>query len=532
MTVGKSGELQMICGGVPDLCITAFWEERVDASADTSAIAVTAMTVTAGETGRYTLDGTVSMDGAVLGRLTDCTAEPAEAGAAAAVSGACFPVVGAAIPHKERETVTITVQLAGQAPNGQRYHASGRISTALTLQPRISQVAASAQFIGSSMSVGILPADSKAVHTLRYEFAGVSGVIASNLMGGSHIWTPPMELCAAIPNSGKGDCEILCDTYMDGVLVGTASCMVTLWVPVQVGLELEAGWVDLEPANENTAAEGMDCFVQGISRVRGVFDESKINTDYGYGAIPAAIDITVGDVRYEAPHVSDVLRSYGSVPVICGLVDSRGRRYETTLQINVLPYAPPVFGDVRVFRCNGDGAADEYGDCLSVAAGFRVSGLDGANQGDVTAKLRVVGGEWSEAVTITDSASAVLWAGKISPNDTYEVLLDVVDTVGGSASMSVTLPCTNVFFHGRKGGCGAAFGKRAEEDDVLEVAWNLKTKGDLVVEGSVTIGGKALWEQLYPVGAVCSCGASIDPAALFGGVWEETTGARHWVRTA
>ena len=65
---------------------------------------------------------------------------------------------------------------------------------------------------------------------------------------------------------------------------------------------------------------------------------------------------------------------------------------------------------------------------------------------------------------------------------------------------------------------------------MLEVAWSLKTKGDLVVEGTAVIGGKQLWEHLYPVGGVCSCGESADPAALFGGVWESAENVRHWIR--
>ena len=52
MTVGKSGEVKMNCGGVSDLTVTAVWEERMDTSAKASAIAVTGLTVTAKETGR------------------------------------------------------------------------------------------------------------------------------------------------------------------------------------------------------------------------------------------------------------------------------------------------------------------------------------------------------------------------------------------------------------------------------------------------------------------------------------------------
>ncbi len=532
MTVGKSGEVKLNCGGVADLTVTAAWEERLDASAGSSVIAVTGMMLTAAETGRYTLRGAVSMGGAVLGRLTDCTADVAERGVPTAVTGDCFPIVSTALYHRERETASAVLQLAGEAPTGQQYYASGRISVELSMQPLISEVTASAQFIGSPISVAIMPADGSAVHTLRYAFGDMSGEIGRMLSGGGHTWTPSMELCAAIPDRGTGDCEIFCDTYMGGALVGTTSCVVSLWVPIQVSLELADGWVILEPANEGTAAEGMDCYVQGFSRVRAVFDESKIDSGYAYGAYPVAFSMTVGGMKCDAPYVSHVVHSYGELPVRCSVTDSRGRVYEEALSISVLPYTPPVLGDVDVFRCDTDGTANERGDCLSVSVGYGVCSLGDRNHGTVSVKRRMMGSDWSETVTLADAVPAVLWAGEISPNDTYEVLVQVMDALGRSASVTVTLPCTNVFFHGREGGLGAAFGKRAEEDGVLEVAWSLKTKGDLVVEGSVTVGGKALWEQLYPVGTVCGCHVSADPAALFGGTWVQADDAvRYWVRT-
>lgn len=532
MTVGKSGEIKMNCGGVPDLVITAAWEERVDTSAKASAIAVTGLTVTAKETGTYTLNGTVSMGGTVLGRLTDCVGQAEESGVPAGVTGS-FPIVSPALSHREQDSAAVTVQLTGTAPNGQSFYASGRIFVELTVQPPISQVGASNPLMGRPMMIVIGSADSRALHTLRYEFAGTRGVIGTELSDGAHSWVPPMELCALIPHSEREPCTILCDTYMDGALMGTDSCTADLIVPIGVGLTLDEGWVTLEPANEGTAAEGMDCFVQGISRVRAVFDESKIDGSVAYGGIPEAFDMTVGGSRYAAPYVSEVLPNYGSIPVVCGVTDSRGRRYEQQLQIPMLPYTPPVLGEVVAFRCDADGSKNERGDSLSLSVGYGICALGGRNFGAVTAKLRTVGGEWSEAVELTDAAPTVLWVGEISLNDSYEVLVEVTDALGRSAAVTVTLPCTNIFFQGRRGGRGAAFGKRAEADDVLEVAWSLKTKGDLVVEGTVAVGGRQLWEHLYPIGTVCSCEASANPAALFGGTWVQADDTvQRWVRTA
>ena len=533
MTVGKFGEVKLNCGGVVGLTVAAAWEERVDEAAGSSCIAVTGMTVAAEERGRYTLSGTVSVDGAVSGRLTDCVAEVTEENVPINVTGGSFPLVSAPVFHKERDAVGVTIQLSGMTDAGQSYHASGLISVELTTQLRVSQVVAGDSVVGMAMTIGILPVDSGAVHVLGYEMGAASGEIGTGLKGGNHTWTPPMELCREIPDANEGGCRILCHTYRSDVLVGTASCEVSLRAPLTTTPVLTDGWVRLEPFNEGTGAEGMDCYVQGFSGVRAVFDESKIDLSNAYGGTLAAFGITVGGADYAAaPYVSSVLHSYGVVPVGCFVKDSRGRVLRETVHVTVLPYMPPVLGDVEVLRCDANGVADEQGDSLSVSAGFGACALGGRNWGRVKVSLRSMRGVWSEPVTLETPAPTVLWTGQISPNAAYEVRLEVVDTVGGSASVTVTLPSINVFFHGRSGGQGAAFGKRAEADDVLEVAWSLKTKGDLVVEGTATIGGKQLWEHLYPVGAVCSCDASADPSVLFGGTWigADTT-VRHWVRT-
>ena len=530
MTVGKSGELKMNCGGVPHLTVTAVWEERVDAAAKTSRIAVTGMTVTAEQVGRYTVGGTVSMGGSMLGRLTDCAAEVTEAGVPAAVMGGSFPIVSSALSHREWEKALVSLQLFGETPAGQRYYGWGSIETVLTSQSRVSGVEAGASFIGSPMVIAITPVESTAVHTLRYEFAGMRGVIGTDLLGGTHRVTLPVELCAAIPHAEAEVCNILCDTYIDGTFVGTEACVVLLSVPHDSCFGLSEGWVTLAPANEGTPARGLDCYVQGISRVGAVFDESQIDGSEAYGAYPVGFSLAVGGAAYDAPYVSEVLHSFGEIPVACCMRDSRGRSYEEMRSVQVLSYTPPALGDVAVFRCDAEGNANERGDCLSVSAGYGVCALGGRNRGALSVRLRSMGGDWGEAVGPDSAAPTVLWNGEISPNDSYEVLVTVTDILGKSASVTVMLPCTNVFFHGRKEGRGAAFGKQAEEDDVLEVAWSLKTKGNLVVEGNAAIGGKQLWEHLYPVGAVCSCGESADPAALFGGVWESAENVRHWIR--
>lgn len=538
MTVGKSGELKIACGGMDGLYVTVAWAERMDAAANASVLSVTGVTVDGGgRIGRVTVGGTVSVNGSVIARLSEDThwAEITQFGVPAAESNGAYPFLSEEILHAADGTGTavLTVQLSGgHGESGQRFYASASLTVVLTDLARVSAVTAVCGAFGEPVTVLITAPASTLRHTLRYVCGTAEGIIGTELGEGSHVWTPPVALCAEVPNSLSADCTIHCDTYRGDVLVGSSAYSGRLRVPESVGLTAAEGWMTVRADNSGTAAEGPDCYVQGKSRVRVVIDESLISDENACGAAIGGYTVTVGGINVAAPYVSEVLHRSGEHPVVCTLTDTRGRRLRSVQTVTVLPYAPPVIGSASLFRCTEDGTADDEGTCLSLSAGCRYDALDGRNAVTLTARLQPVGGEWSEAVTLTAGESHVLWAGALSADRTYDVELTASDTLGGTASLTVTVPTAKVFFHGRAGGSGGAFGKYAEADDLLEVAWSLKTKGDLTVEGSATIGGKTLMDWLHPVGSVCVCSGDADPAALFGGVWTAADDtAQQWVRT-
>lgn len=538
MTVGKSGELKIACGGMEGLVIGVDWEERMDAAANASVLAVTGLTVDGGgRIGRITVGGTIGVNGSVIARMEEDAhwAEITQFGVTAAECNGAYPYLSATIPHAADGTGTgvLSVQLrGGHGESGQHYYASGEQTVVLTDLSRVSAVTGVSAEIGSGMSVLITAPDTKLRHTLRYVCGESEGIIGTELGGGSHVWTVPMELCAAITDSTAADCTLYCDTYRDGSLVGSSECTVTVRVPAGVGLTAAEGWVTLRAVNSGTAAEGLDCYVQGKSRVQAVIDESLIGFDNAYGAAIANCSVTVGGIHTDESGLSHVLHIPVQQPVVCTVTDTRGRTLRSVQAVDVLPYAAPVLGDAELYRCTADGTAHEEGSCLCLTAACRGYDLGGRNTVTLSARLRTVGGAWSEAVTLTRGEPQVLWAGLVSAEQTYEVELTAADTLGGTAALLLTVPTAKVFFHGRSGGSGGAFGKYAESDDLLEVAWSLKTKGDLTVEGTVTIGGKQLADWLHPIGSVCTCAADADPAALFGGVWAEADDTVHrWVRT-
>lgn len=525
MIIGQSGEYTITCGGTGTLYITVCWTEYIDIAANTSKLSVTKLIVDGGgRIGRIYINGAIGVNGSVIARLSEESnwADISKMNVPAEEANGTYPYESAPITHDAEGTglAVLSVQLNGSYPEGgQHYYAVAEIPIGLTDLSRVYITADGETEIGSNMNITISSMCTDYVSTLRYVCGSRSGVIGEGLGLGSYAWTPPMELCYEITDDFLGQCTIYCDGYRNGSLIDNGEVTVDLRVPSHVRLTFESGWLTLQPDNSGTAAEGIDCFVAGKSRVQGVFDDSKVSYDNAYGARIVSCKLVVDGREYDEPYCSDVLLNVGKISMGCSLLDSRGVHYLQVGSKEVYSYALPRIVSASVFRCTEDGTASDSGTCISVTADGRNSSLGGLSVAAVTARLRSMSGTWSERVALKNRRTSVLWAGQVSAQQSYEVEVKVTDTLGGTTALTFTVPTAKVFFHGRAGGEGAAFGKYAEADDLLELAWSLKTKGDLIVEGTAVIGGKTLTDWLYPVGTVCTCSADANPADLFGGTW-------------
>lgn len=465
---------------------------------------------------------------------------------------AFIPVTSAPIYHNADGTKTLTLTLTLHdvtAPDAGFNAVNNQKATqtiTLTEIPRASSVTAVGGTIGSPVTIGVQRTGSAFRHTLTYAFASAAGEIAALSSETSFRWTPPMELCSEIPNGNSGVCTVTCHTYNGSTLIGTKTAQVTLSVPDSVGLSLSEGWAAAAPDNAGTAAEGMNLYIQGYTAAQVTFDPSKIGTEAAYGATPAAFAIQWDHRTDDSTYRTGVLTAAGETFIRCIVTDTRGRTRSETLIVRVLPYAKPTLSGITIFRCASDGTAHDGGSAVSVKAVCGISPLDGRNSCVMQAQYRANGGGYGSRKTLESGTAAVLWAGELSPRQSYEVLVTAVDALGNTAVCSVLLPTDDAFFHGRQGGKGAAFGKYAEADDLLEVAWNILGKKNLSVEGSgrvkgrlsvgeLTIGGKTLLDAIYPAGHILLTDGSADPAELYGGGWEhieDVCGHFAWRRVA
>ena len=308
------------------------------------------------------------------------------------------------------------------------------------------------------------------------------------------------------------DATVSVQTYTD------ESCAAAVGSPVTTALLIRAdenmcpapgsGWVTLTPQNEG-AAESVSGYVKGYSRVKAVFDASKISLADTAGASISSYALSCqGRAVTAAPFKTEVLASAGTVTVVCTVTDSRGRSASESFSMDVMDYEKPTLSAVEVFRCAADGTAAEDGIYYSVRAALSCSPLGGRNSGSLSAAHAAAGGSYGAETALVSGTARVI--GTIQADASYTVRLTGRDGLGNEAVYFASIPTRKWAMKFRPNGRGVAFGKAAERDECLELdaGWDIR------------IGGESIFSRLYPVGSLYLSVNSTSPAVLFGGIWE------------
>lgn len=383
--------------------------------------------------------------------------------------------------------------------------------------PRATEPVMGAATMGEAVRIILPRASSAFTHTLSYVFGAASGTIVEN--AGTEVqWTVPESLAAQIPDSSVGTGTLTCRTYNGGTLVGTKTVTFTATVPQSMKPALTNGWAAVSYDNSGTKASGIAAWVQGYSKAKAVFDSSKIACKQGASIAKYAVTY-LGKTVEESPYRTETI-STTSATVRCTVTDSRGLTALEDFNIALLEYSPPALVGADLFRSDGEGTAADGGVHIAGVARARYSELGGLNSVTLKGYWKSVGGSYGAGETMTVGAVGLVTGNvEISTDRSYMALLVLTDSLGNSARYEENIPTEQVAFHLKEGGKGAAFGKAAEQDELLDVAWDARFQGDVQVDGALQVGGKSLLDMVYPVGSIYLSVSGTDPQTLFGGTW-------------
>ena len=421
------------------------------------------------------------------------------------------------IDHESDGSKTFTVSaFSGWLYGNGDYNAPAQ-SFELPTIPRATVPSMGAATIGEEVTIILPRASGTFTHTLTYSFGSASGTIGSAL-GTSAVWRLPESLAAQIPHDPGGTGTLTCVTYSGSTLIGSKTIAFTASVPGSMKPALTPGWATVTYDNSGTKASAIRAWVQGYSKARAEFDDSRITCKQGASVRGYSITY-LGKTVSESPYRTETIGGTAAT-VRCTVTDSRGLSAYEDFEIAIHPYAPPAITGARLYRADGDGAASDSGTHIAGRATANYSSIGGENAAAIRGYWKAVGGSYGSGEALSSGVTGIIsGSAVISTERSYVAKLVITDSLGNTAEFEDSIPTERVAFHLKEGGNGAAFGKAAEHDELLDVAWDARFREDVQVDGALQVGGKSLLDMVYPVGSIYLSVSGTDPQTLFGGTW-------------
>lgn len=175
-----------------------------------------------------------------------------------------------------------------------------------------------------------------------------------------------------------------------------------------------------------------------------------------------------------------------SVKISAYAIDSRGNTSNTTsIEIQCYDHQNPYFVSFQAYRANEKGETNESGTYIYCTYTACYSSVKNTN----SAKIKISNGssviepagEVTANETLGTITGSVLIDLKGDKTKTYQVSATIIDNYNASAnSNSITIFGESRIMNILADGTGIAFGKMAEEPNLLDVKWNIKTNGSYV----------------------------------------------------
>ena len=342
-------------------------------------------------------------------------------------------------------------------------------STALTKIARASSISSvSGTYLGSAVTVAISRKSSNFTHKVEYSFAGSGYTTATSSATTSATFTPSLSLASNIPNSTSGTLTVRVTTYNGSTKVGSAvTSTKTLSLPASVVPTISS--VSASRIN-NSVPSSWGVYVKGISGVTLAFG----SVSGAYGSTIRSYSISGTGVSSSSTSTSyNPIGSSGTLTYTFKVTDSRGRTATKTISISVVNYSVPSIS-VTASRCDSSGTVTGNGTYLRVTANYSMSSVSGKN----SVSSRSVRCNNVSNTTFT-SGTAFTLAANCSIGSTYTLTASVTDALGKSASVTYDIPTASRIMNVKANKKGIAFGKFAENDNEVDIDWDLRVRGYL-----------------------------------------------------
>ena len=301
----------------------------------------------------------------------------------------------------------------------------------------------------------------------------------------------------ALPDAAAGTLRLTLRTYSDAeyaAQVGDASYReISLSVPDDSTTKPA---VTMQLTSESSLPEAFaGLYIQGKSKVR-----AALSAEAKYGAEVVSLRLKAEGKEYgpEQQYTSDYLNNPGQITVTGSATDNRGCTGTAEETLTVIAYSAPKLlpasgeSEVVAARCDAQGDLTESGTYLKIKAGCRYAPvMDGETQKNfcrIRFRYRQAAAEsWSEWETvlqcgadgIQEISTGPLMNGALSEKITYQVQVQAIDDIGDDSYTTIIIPTDSIHTHKTRNGMG--LGKYCEGENLLDVAWDVHFRGDVLI---------------------------------------------------
>lgn len=418
------------------------------------------------------------------------------------------------VPHKDDGTGTVTVRTWMDTSISAGVVTRSKTLSLTTIQREtiVSSVVAGWAMFDAFIRCQYFPQSASFYHRLYVYIIrdGVSILVkevsiaprADNTYGFKFSDSELATVYSALPNYKKGVLRFLIRTYSDSGYtkqIGDGDYKeITLSIPtdssaVQPTATMTVSPVSSMPTPLNTL------YIKGRSKV----DVNFTNGEGKYGATITSYTMRVESKDYGSPYTSGYLSTLGNVAVTGTVTDSRGISRTYTETITVLDYGVPQIlptsgeSEVVAARCDSNGNLSETGTYLKIKAKRNYSKVisSGVQKNFCLIRYRYkaeVGSYSSWTTILANDASSdevvtgALLGGALSVKSSYIVQVQAVDTMGETATTTITIPTERVYMHKAGSIHSIGFGKYVEEENTIDIADDIavKVRGGLELQGS------------------------------------------------
>ncbi len=380
-------------------------------------------------------------------------------------------------------------------------------SVALNTIPRATtpSLSASSCILGNSISITLNRASSSFDHKIRYSFGSLtnqtSGLSAYNDVATSATFTPPLSLANQIPNASSGPCTIKVETYSGSTLVGTKTTTLTLNVPTSI-----KPTINNISVSEGTS--GIETQIEAFVQNKSTFNIS-VNATGAYGSTISNYRTVINGFAYSGQtFTSGIITISGTVNITTTVTDTRGRTETLTETVEVAEYISPTITNATIQRCDADGTINQFGLYTKVIIQAEITSLSSKNAKSFLLKYKKkIESSYTELTLDNssysfDNSSSPIMLSDVDINASYNFIVTATDFFS-TAELPILLGSAGYPFYIKPNGKGAAFGKVAEYEDLLDINWNLKCKEIRALNNIYANDGEKVFSEavLYDDGA-------------------------------